>query len=73
MDHLKHEHRNTDFEAHARVVMLHVEAACGHTSFHHHQLVCQVLEDHHVDMVKPPKGELDRPAVEPDHTHHILI
>ena len=32
-----------------------------------------MMADHLVDLVKPPEGELDRPAEEPDDTHYILI
>ena len=40
---------------------------------HQHPLLRQVLVDHLVDSVKPPECELDRSAVESDHTHHILV
>ena len=72
-DQLKEVDRNAAFEAHAHDVRLRVEAACCHSAFHQHPLSGQMLADHHVHPVKPPDGELDRPAVETDHTHHVLI
>ena len=64
---------NTALQTHARVVGLHVEEVRCHSPFHQHSLACQVLSDHLIDSVKPPEGELDRPTVEPDHRHHVLV
>ena len=55
------------------MVLLHAEAARRRSSFHRHPLPCQMLADHHINSIKPPVRELDGPAVEPDHTHHVLI
>ena len=52
---------------------LHVEAARCHAALHQRPLACQVLADQPVHPIKPPEGELDGPAVEPDHAHHVLV
>ena len=72
-DLLKHVDGDTALQAHAHVVGLHVEAASRHAPLHQHPLLCWVLADRPVHPFKPPKGELDGSAEEPDHTHDFLI
>ena len=40
---------------------------------HQQALSRKVLADHHVDLVKPPEGELDRTTEKPNNTHHVLV
>ena len=72
-DELEEVHCHAALQSQSHVLWAHVEAACRHASLHKQTLLREVLPDKHVHSVKPPEGELDWPAVKPDHTHDVLI